>query len=272
VRPSETITRFGSSIVINSGFHNAGTTQAQPGDNHECLLEVNLADIDRHRITTFGGWALILSCYPEWIWDSAIDNYLMTAVPLVARISIGSGGGSHVLYANAYPGIAMNVPAMTVRVDVYWDPLPAYYGLGAGDPDNWKIPNWVRVVGTIMRATVVPRIRRYFHGTRYNAQFPGIPVNIEDQNSIPPLAKTVLAYGDRGTNGIYQVGSYLELGAGNLLLGDAGVCQFSGPTLEDMKDQGERGWIPGNCDTWLCVRPSATRPGSLVTIDFEITT
>lgn len=198
-------TQFGNQLDVPG-------VQAAPGQPWEpyrkSLLDGNVNELWEEGFADPGAWVLTVTSTVRQPPSGAPGQGI---VPLLCKVSLGSGGVSHALEVDAFPGFTLQVPTAAVRVEVMWDQVPFSDHLAAGY--GLKIPALTRVRGTIQRGNLATDAYRSWVLDREGTV--GGPGLRNTFGNVPAFAKSVGVYASRGFAGaahnVFIAGSYLCL-------------------------------------------------------------
>lgn len=257
-------TNFGKLVDIVGGIQADG----RPPQTRTLLLDANLSVADPCREFESGSWVMMVSSEVlEWPPQALGPQRIC---PLVAHVSLGQGGAAHELELDAFPGFAIQLPAVTARCELAWDPLPTQ-APGMIPFWNWRIPLRMRVRGTVFRGTIRPYGHRSFVCNQDNVT-PGL-IRIETIGDVPRFARSAMVLGPDGGGGApaqpYNLGSSFSLMQEQ---GMAIVTAFDGTQLHTLKAVGSRIPVTAQCLHWSCwATAGPAQPNFPVIVDFEVT-
>ncbi len=242
-----------------------GLINGRPPQTRELLLDVDLAQLDPCRTFEFGSWAMAVET-EVLQWPSPAVGPSRVC-PLVARVSLGSGGAQHTLELDALPGFVIQLPGYTARCELVWDDLPSQAAVPAFN--QWVLPDLVRVRATVFRGQVKPLGHRSFLNRR--SVEVGVVAIVTD-GRIPKLARSCMVYGLDTTP--VPVLPYDAVTAFSLVtqatMGGT-VQNFTGAQLQALKSFGARIPITSQMTDWSLTTPAGVGvPLFPVIVDFEI--
>jgi hypothetical protein len=176
-----TATRFGRSVDLPGAL--AGVTpNIDTVKRRVLLVEGNLNELWPDKWADAGSWVLTVS---SSILEPAVAGAHAEITPLVCYITIGSGGATHKVQVDAWPGFSLSLPAAVVRAEVDWDSLPRANVIA---PNIWAVPQRVRINATIQRSNVAASARRSFLLAR------DLAAGQITRGVIPPFAKSWMVW------------------------------------------------------------------------------
>ncbi|MDD5544385.1 MAG: hypothetical protein PHX83_14545 [Acidobacteriia bacterium] len=253
------LTNLGKLVTVVGGQ----TADFQPPRTRTLLLDADLTQLDECRAFEAGSWVMMVDGVPV-DWPVGGGNQYVD--PLIAQVSIGTGGAAHELELDAVPGFAIQLPGICARAELVWDRLPTQTGVA---PINrWIIPQNVRVRGTLHRGTVFPLGHRSYTMNRDMTIVP--PFLVATEGPVPPYARSVMVYGDDRVPLGPAVPPYDATTLFTLHPGTPSVtplARFNGAQLLTLKGLGARIPITGQMVRWAF---ASTATVERVVVDFEI--
>ncbi len=233
-----------------------------------CLLEAKLSELAPEQGFVVGSWVLAIDALPL-IWPPVVPGPPPQQVcPLVVRASFGSGAASHTIEFNAAPSGALQLPGETVRVELFWDELPAIQHPTPAT-SQWAVPQFTRVSGTLYRGTIDAAAHRSFFAVRNEQDSlpPGGDVAFTF-GTIPNFARSVMVYGTEPAK-VYAANNFFVMSDSDTNLLTDAVDHYSGPEMLAIKNFGARIPVPGTARYWELATVVSNTSGIIV-IDFEV--
>jgi hypothetical protein len=239
-------TALGNTVEFRGDLVAGAPQGSQPIDVGVRLLDVDLTQVNREQQYVGGSWVLVLSS--EVIEHN--EEFGVEVVPIVARVHMGAGGAAHSIEVNAFPGQVIQLPVAVVNVSLHWDKMPPQ---NTTVTQRYKVPIRTRVRGTLQRGFSASMGERSYLG---EIDTTGNPLTFE--GPVPPFAKTLGAYGVRGSN-LWVAGttfSLIEAGGQHLL-------DLTGLELATIMRDGRRIAVPGTASVWRVQNLAAGFEGGL---------